>query len=98
MCSETEADGIVDGSDSVVFTPVYYRAAKVHFCTSCGEEIETRHIYAYLAGVFEGDFWNSKFCCDCDHDRRWLNKHGHGWMVGIIRSDYDACRLELAHP
>lgn len=86
---------MIDGSDAQVFTPVYHRAAKQYECSSCDKTIERGHIFCRIAGNCDGDFWRSRFCADCDHDRRWLQKRGHSWMVGIITTDYDQCRLEL---
>jgi hypothetical protein len=50
------------------------KARKVHRCCECFGEIQIGEIYYRHSGTWEGDFYSSKNCDDCEHLRSDLNK------------------------
>lgn len=45
------------------------RARKGHRCEGCGKTIQPKHLYYYVAGKFEGDFFTTKVCGACQLDQ-----------------------------
>jgi hypothetical protein len=50
------------------------KASKVHLCCECSGEIQINEAYHRHFGVWEGEFFTSKNCDDCELLRDDLNK------------------------
>lgn len=70
----------VDGSGPAVSDAVTRRAAKVHGCCECGDEIPKGAVYECYSGLYEGRWSRYRTCLPCVQVRNAL--FCGGWIWG----------------
>lgn len=78
----------LDDGYGVNLEPTHPRARKQHKCDECGRTIEPGETYRRAAGIYEGDFWDSKMCAHCEVLATWLGRQCRGFLYNAVVQDF----------